>query len=165
MRQNPVKITFHVTNSVFKGFLKDVIPSGYRRGEDGHYYKVPGEEKNWDDAQRTCSSDGANLPIISDDLTRGVVLRLMPAGGWIGAFDQRQEGVWKTPNMDNLLYAKWAKGEPNNKGNADCAFQGSDGLWNDFSCKDSRPFICQILSGENLKCLTNLSYMLSDILW
>ena len=126
------------------------IPSGYRRGADGYYYRFHGERKNWNDAQNTCRREGGNLAIIWNQRTRDVVRGFM-ANGWIGLSDQWQEGRWQTPLRGNAPYTSWNRGEPNNAGNEDCTMQHSNKVWNDLNCGSKQQFICQFKAGNGFQ--------------
>ena len=127
--------------------VKPAIPSGYQRGNDGHYYKYHEETKKWNDAQNTCRGEGGNLAIIFNQQTRDVVHGFM-FGGWIGLTDQWQEGRWQTPTKENAPYTSWSGGEPNDAGGEDCTVQGGDKTWNDLNCNSEEAFICQFVSGQ-----------------
>merc|ERR1739838_1280026 len=122
------------------------IPGGYKKGGDGYYYKFHGDRKNWNDAQRTCKSEGGNLAIIWNQKTRDVVHGFMK-DGWIGVSDQWQEGRWQTPVKGNIPYSSWNRGEPNNAGNEDCTMQHDSKKWNDLNCNSQQPYICQFKAG------------------
>ena len=127
--------------------VKPVIPSGYQKGDDGHYYKYHGEKTStWNDAQNTCRGEGGNLAIIFNQQTRDVVRGFM-AEGWIGLTDQWEEGKWQTPTQENAPYTSWSSGEPNSAGDEDCTEQFSDKTWNDLNCNNEKPFVCQFVSG------------------
>ena len=122
------------------------IPSGYKNGGDGYYYKYHSQGKAWNDSQNTCKSEGGNLAIIWNQRTRDIVRGFMTSG-WIGLTDQWQEGRWQTPTRGNAPYTSWNSREPNNVGNEDCAHQRSDKKWNDLGCASQLPFICQFKAG------------------
>ena len=124
------------------------IPGGYKKGGDGYYYKHHTDRKNWNDAQRTCKSEGGNLAIIWNQKTRDVVHGFMK-DGWIGVSDQWQEGRWQTPVKGNIPYSSWSRGEPNNSGgNEDCTMQHGSKKWNDLNCNSQQPYICQFKAGK-----------------
>ena len=123
------------------------IPDGYKKGGDGYYYKYHSDRKNWNDAQRTCKSEGGNLAIIWNQKTRDVVHGFMK-DGWIGVSDQWQEGRWQTPVKGNIPYSSWNGGEPNNAGNEDCTMQHGNKKWNDLNCNSKQPYICQFKAGK-----------------
>ena len=83
-----------------------MAPDGYIKGEDGYYYKLHKEGRNWNDAQCSCKGDGGNLAIIPNQQTRDVVENLMEHG-WIGVTDQWEEGLWQTPTRRSIPYSFW----------------------------------------------------------
>jgi len=119
------------------------VPTGYRKGADGYFYKYHKEGKNWNDAQNICQGDGGNLAIIFNQHTRDVVRGFM-SDGWIGLTDKWQEGKWQTPIRGDPPYTSWIKGEPNDHSTGeDCAIQHANKLWNDLPCSHVTSFICQ----------------------
>jgi hypothetical protein len=41
------------------------------------------------------------------------------------------------------LFANWSNGSPRNNGSRDCAGMFDDGTWEDRSCGNVQPFICE----------------------
>ena len=70
-------------------------------------------------------------------------------GIWIGVTDSRSENKWTDTNGKALTFKAWSSGEPNNKGNEDCALTNWNGrpVWNDLECGYShstvRSYACQ----------------------
>ena len=113
-------------------------------------------------AQTICRSWQAYLVNIESQEENDFVARLAPATDiWIGYTDAGQEGTWKwTNNARTSSYTNWAKRQPDNHGNADCALiWGSRGkpfnlaarhvplnrlsAWDDQRCSERKPFVCE----------------------
>ena len=123
------------------------IPRPYVRRNDGYYYKLHRNRKNWQAAQEQCKFEGGNLATIWNPKTRAIVRSMMRIG-WIGATDKWHEGTWKTPTGRIIQYSSWGRREPNNAGNEDCAVQNEHMKWNDVKCTASFEFLCQKQIGK-----------------
>lgn len=87
---------------------------------------------------------------------------------WIGGNDMQEEGsfTWLNGTTDEFGgYTNWGNKEPNNNNNnEDCIqmYYEYDGKWNDASCKNKLPFMCQRLfcnaNQTNWPCLEETSY-------
>ena len=120
---------------------------GYKKGIDGYNYKYHEGGKTWNDAQKTCQTEGGHLAIVWDSTTQSVVKAFMKRG-WIGATDQYEETRWQTPMKEDLPYSNWAPGEPNNYGKGeDCAALRDNGQWDDYPCHHKKTFLCQYIPG------------------
>ena len=69
-------------------------------------------------------------------------------GIWIGATDEGNEGIWKWVDGSSVTYAKWGKGQPNNKGSAEhyAMIWTNDWSWSDQPDKSEQHrtfFICE----------------------
>jgi hypothetical protein len=73
----------------------------------------------------------------------------------IGASDQAVAGEWRWPDGTlfwqggsngaavNGLYENWDLSSPSSSGVQECSVLFSGGLWQDHTCGDSQPFICE----------------------
>ena len=130
------------------------IPEDYLIYDDGYYYKAFDTKKTWDDAQATCQTEGAHLPVCQNERMCNFVLSLKPAGTWVGLTDQAKEGTWLTWDGKEAPYVPWAVGEPNNiiyskedniYSKEDCAYLKKTKEMNDVRCnRSTTDFVCQI---------------------
>ena len=72
------------------------IPKDYQIYDDGYYYKAFNTQRTWVDAQATCQSEGAHLPVIQNERMRNFIHSLKPLGSWLGLTDQAKNGTWLT---------------------------------------------------------------------
>ncbi len=130
----------------------------------GSCYKVFGSGQSpkvtWTDAEVQCVNWGGHLASIAskeeDDVVRQLTLPLSPNfGGWIGATDVEQEGVWKWNDGTPFSYKNWLAGEPNNLQGEHCAANGGTG-WIDlkntnaqgtYVCERTAPLVCDDADG------------------
>ncbi|KAK8750854.1 hypothetical protein OTU49_015029 [Cherax quadricarinatus] len=102
----------------------------------------------YEEAERRCAQDGAQLIAIKSEEQQLVVLKsIQREAYWIGLTDRHKEGDWLLSDGSRPSYFKWDKGQPNNykkyDHDQDCVmlFQGA---WNDNQCNQQLSFICQI---------------------
>jgi Lectin C-type domain/Arylsulfotransferase (ASST)/Putative metal-binding motif len=105
------------------------------------------ERVSWFTAQDACVSLGGDLVSIADSAENDTVANLAVGEAWIGFNDQSVEGTFAWSNGDPVTFSSWANYEPNDwGGNEDCTgtnFAGT-GLWNDYSCTTTLPFVCEL---------------------
>nr|XP_045598464.1 pulmonary surfactant-associated protein D-like [Procambarus clarkii] len=103
----------------------------------------------YDEAERRCAQDGAQLIAIKSVEQQEVVQRSIQQreAHWIGLSDRHKEGDWLLSDGSKPTYMNWDLGQPNNYEkygqDQDCVmlFQGA---WNDNQCDQKLRFICQI---------------------
>ncbi|XP_053335422.1 CD209 antigen-like protein E [Clarias gariepinus] len=110
-------------------------------------YFMSNENKSWTESRQDCRDRGADLVIInSREEQEFMGKQLGTFEGWIGLSDRDTEGEWKWVNGTPLTTASWAKGEPNDVGDEDCAVIFSAPnvtVWNDKKCFIKQPWICK----------------------
>uniref|UniRef100_A0A673BUW4 C-type lectin domain-containing protein n=1 Tax=Sphaeramia orbicularis TaxID=375764 RepID=A0A673BUW4_9TELE len=95
-----------------------VCPSGWAVF-DGRCYLFNMQEKEWIDAELTCTSLGANLASLRDiRVLKFITDMIYTATGsskktWVGGHDA--EGLWLWSDGSHFAFKDWAKGEPNNE--------------------------------------------------
>jgi len=113
----------------------------------GRFLKLHHAEKTWEEAQRTCSFELANLVTV-DSLAINQWLANQGMKLWIGATDKENEGtfVWTNGNPVTEAEAHWLGGRLSGKPWQDCVAVNTGGLsgkWNDIRCDRRLPFVCQ----------------------
>ncbi|XP_059361674.1 CD209 antigen-like protein C [Carassius carassius] len=109
-------------------------------------YFISSETKNWNESRRYCRERETDLIIINNTEEQDFVGNISGGSGhfWIGLTDIEEEGRWKWVDGSNssITSGFWASGEPNSKGNEDCALNYSPG-WADFPCDYMFKWICE----------------------
>ncbi len=107
---------------------------------------------SWSDARQACEDMGGLLAVLPDPATAQQVAELAApyadGGFWIGLSDIAREGTFTWVDGTPLAEgAPWAKGQPDNAGEADCVEmnpEGEVGAWADTPCDQVRPFVCTL---------------------
>lgn len=131
-------------------------------------YKLFEDEVTWGEAVKNCMSEEAYLVEIDSSEENAMVINLESTEAvyvydywyndnyynpsktstepWIGASDRKTEGTWIWEyNRRHLTYGNWGDGEPNGGPKENCVHV-SEYLgykWNDISCDERRPYVCE----------------------
>ncbi|KAI5106763.1 C-type lectin domain family 4 member F-like isoform X2 [Silurus meridionalis] len=111
-------------------------------------YYISTEKKSWSESRQNCKEKGADLVIINNREEQDIVeVWRRGEGAWIGANDRNNEGIWKWVDGTAVSDGFWSSGEPNSKGEEDCAVSGyrSEPVpnWVDISCDSQYIWICE----------------------
>lgn len=105
--------------------------------DNGHWYQRIDTIIRWHNAKAHCETLGGHLVTISSAQENSFVNALYNArtvgGGWnwLGATDERIEGLWEWVTGEDWGYTNWAPGEPNNLYPEHWLIMYSNGTWND----------------------------------
>jgi len=133
------------------GYIHHVVP--------GRAFKIHHDYKNWDDAQKTCKSEGGYLAS-DDEFNIHWWLHEDGRKMWIGATDKDVMDEWKWANGQPVKKTFWAENEPDawpnghmkvDRRNDRCAATNSlfgdrqeyIGGWTANSCSDTHLFVCE----------------------
>ena len=117
---------------------------------NGHKYKLyNGDGMNWEDAKTYCESLCGHLVTITSEEENNAITQLLSEKAskncyWIGVYRDEMDQNWKFVTGEEVEYANWSSGEPNNQsgeekyvhlyGQPDSAHsENRIGEWNDAS--------------------------------
>lgn len=98
---------------------------------NGKWYKVIFAKVSWHSARDKCKAGGGQLVVIPDEVTWTFVKTLSPAVLWLGATDEKVEGVWTWIDGTPLTFAAWLKDEPSNHSMEEHYLCIYNGAWSD----------------------------------
>ena len=82
---------------------------------NGKWYRVYSEKLPWNRAAEKCRALGGSLVKVPDEATWVFLKSLCQrAALWIGATDEKTEGIWLWPDGTPVTYAPWWRGQPDN---------------------------------------------------
>jgi hypothetical protein len=102
----------------------------------GKWYHVYLERMTWRNAREKCKRLGGQMAVVPDEATNTFIRSL--ASGlrlWLGASDEKGEGLWMWVDGTRMTYTAWYGKEPSNGNRREhfLEFSGQDGSWNDLS--------------------------------
>ncbi|XP_064859752.1 CD209 antigen-like protein E isoform X1 [Oncorhynchus nerka] len=114
---------------------------------DSSLYFLSTEKKTWEESRQDCKRRGADLVIINSREEQTFVFNLH-LRAWIGLTDSVTEGTWKWVDGTSLTTGYWSAGQPDDRGQEDCAeiyFRQDDPVktWNDDKCGTNHNWICE----------------------
>jgi hypothetical protein len=120
---------------------------------NGKFYKVYLEKLTWTAAKEKCQRLGGQLCVVPDAATWEFVKTLTPASVWLGASDEKTEGVWEWVDGTAMDFKAWVPSAPNNRASSEhylstLTLNGMHG-WNDINKQGTiggflvAGFICQ----------------------
>jgi hypothetical protein len=127
---------------------EEVCPCETREHGDS-LYAFCQEEEAWEMANETCLAAGMELVKIERAEEQAWLVEWLEFGDsnswYIGLNDRTEEGVWRWTDGTELGWDSWNAGEPNDYGDGeDCVeLRWDRDNWNDVSCSNSRPFVCE----------------------
>ncbi|RXN33599.1 mannose-binding C-like protein [Labeo rohita] len=131
-------------------FEKVASVSHFRRvGEK--YYITDGGVGNFDQGLKYCKDFGGTMVLPRTSAENQALLKLVVSSGlsskkpYIGVTDRETEGRMVNTEGNPLTYTNWGPGQPDDyKGLQDCGVIEDSGRWDDGSCGDIRPIMCEI---------------------
>jgi len=98
---------------------------------NGKWYRVYLDKLPWPAARDKCKSLGGDLAMAPDAETWAFVKTLTTASVWLGATDEKKEGVWVWVDGTPMQYADWIGAGPDNAGGVENYLATHKGHWND----------------------------------
>lgn len=112
----------------------------------GRWYRVFVEKGGWKRARDRCVMMGGRLAIVPDSPTQAFIKELaseLPL--WLGATDEKTDGVWLWIDGSPLTFRLWEEGQPNNGAREHFLMISRNGAWHD--AFESEPgvlgFVCE----------------------
>jgi hypothetical protein len=100
----------------------------------GKWYHIYLERLSWRSARDKCKRLGGQLAVVPDEETN-TFLRSLTGGlvVWLGATDEKVEGLWVWVDGSKMTYEGWAYGEPGNMWGREhfLLFFGKESNWHD----------------------------------
>ncbi|XP_078682431.1 uncharacterized protein LOC144916906 [Branchiostoma floridae x Branchiostoma belcheri] len=130
--------------------VQSTCPAGYQRFQENCFKAFPETKPDYSWAMKACLKDEGFLAMPKDAATNAFLVQLKNAvrndvAFYIGLSDQNAEGQWRFADGTALCsYKNWNPGEPNNRGNEDCATLLPRSKWNDVPCSSDLRYICQV---------------------
>lgn len=121
-----------------------VVPMFGFNNYDDDRYAVINYKMNWEEAQKNCKDQHADLASILDPYVEAYLwLQTLKHGEpvWIGLNSNTTHGLYMWSDRRRSRYHNWASGEPNK--NAACAYLDLDGFWKTTSCNETFLSLCK----------------------
>ena len=129
----------------------------------GHAYLFCNFARSWSSARSYCHALGYHMVTLTsaaeDSWVQSRIVAYNDTGWWFGLNDQLVEGTFVWEDGTPVTYTNWHSGEPNDQfGNEDCGMLNLFGTWtqwNDATCTNTMPFVCESLgAGGAPTCTT-----------
>ena len=124
------------------GMPADAVPF------NGKWYRYYPESPTWHSAKEKCERLNGRLAVVTDQETWTFVKGMMGnKWTWLGATDEKSEGVWTWVDGSAMSLKKWQSGEPNNRDAKQHYLRASNKGWRDDPklANDIDGFLCQWL--------------------
>ncbi|XP_034003321.1 CD209 antigen-like protein E isoform X2 [Trematomus bernacchii] len=123
--------------------LKKMCPEGWRKfGSSCYLFST--EKASWEQSRQDCTARGADLVIVDSEEEQGFITSMTKKSTWIGLSDREEEGTWKWVDGSPLNLTLWEETQPDNGAErTHCAYISPSAWWNDQSCEDLLPWICE----------------------
>ena len=98
----------------------------------GNWYRVYVEKGGWKRARERCVVLGGHLAIIPNAETQAFIKELgseLPL--WLGATDEKTDGIWQWIDGTKLTFKAWEQGQPNNSPRENYLMMARNGAWHD----------------------------------
>lgn len=98
----------------------------------GKWYRVYVQKGGWKRAQDRCVVLGGRLAVVRNEALQAFIKELaseLPL--WLGASDEKTEGLWQWIDGTHVAYTAWEPGQPNNGPRENFLMIGRSGLWHD----------------------------------
>nr|AAF63468.1 mannose binding-like lectin precursor [Cyprinus carpio] len=131
--------------------FEKVASVGHFRQVGQKYYITDGVVGTFDQGLKFCKDFGGTMVFPRTSAENQALLKLVVSSGlsskkpYIGVTDRETEGRFVNTEGKQLTFTNWGPGQPDDyKGLQDCGVIEDSGLWDDGSCGDIRPIMCEI---------------------
>lgn len=131
--------------------IEKVASVGHFRQVGQKYYITDGVVGTFDQGLKFCKDFGGTMVFPRTSAENQALLKLVVSSGlsskkpYIGVTDRETEGRFVDTEGKQLTFTNWGPGQPDDyKGLQDCGVIEDTGLWDDGSCGDIRPIMCEI---------------------
>ncbi|XP_042633039.1 pulmonary surfactant-associated protein D-like isoform X2 [Cyprinus carpio] len=131
--------------------FEKVASVGHFRQVGQKYYITDGVVGTFDQGLKFCKDFGGTMVFPRTSAENQALLKLVVSSGlsskkpYIGVTDRETEGRFVNTEGKQLTFTNWGPGQPDDyKGLQDCGVIEDTGLWDDGSCGDIRPIMCEI---------------------
>lgn len=101
------------------------------RLHEGKWFKVFLEKLPYPRAVERCRTMGGALASVPDAATWTFIQSLTTASVWLGASDEKTEGVWLWQDGSPVTFSDWYAKQPDNSAGAEHFLSTYKGQWND----------------------------------
>ena len=110
-------------------------------------YAISKKCANWTEALANCRQENASLVKVNSN-EENVYIQHLHNGtkSWLGLNDISREGIFTWVGSGAGNFTAWAKNQPNNVGDEDCALTlgvGHRYKWNDVKCSECHQYTCK----------------------
>lgn len=121
---------------------------GYTGAPNGRFYLAVSNPESWGAAGFACIASGGALAIANDRAENAIIRALIadPTRFWLGMSDGISENTWIWLDGSPVPRdpAFWDPNQPNDANTGeDCGEMSGNGFWNDDSCDDPKPYVCE----------------------
>ncbi|XP_033992149.1 C-type lectin domain family 6 member A-like isoform X4 [Trematomus bernacchii] len=107
-------------------------------------YNLSTEEAYWEQSRQNCTAGGAHLVTVDSEEEQEFISSMIKGDTWIGLSDREEEGTWTWVDGSPLNLTLWEETQPDNGAErTHCAYISPSAWWNDQSCEDHLPWICE----------------------
>ena len=140
-------------------FFSVLCPRGWLSSFHGGCFKVHSNPLDWNSAKSACEALGSSLAVPNSKAKSREFPQLLKSAGasklylWIGLYrDPKNERRWLWVDGSTAYFTSWDTGQPDNFGSyEDCVeLRMKSEKWNDKSCSDRLPYICEINGKYNI---------------
>ena len=98
---------------------------------NGKWYKVVPDKVPWHTAKQKAAAMRGQLAVVPDEATWDFLKNLTPASVWLGATDEKTEGVWEWADGTPFKFTAWWDKQPDNTSGEEHYIATWEKKWND----------------------------------